>query len=301
MSGDEMRVLITAYIDDECSQEEKRIVEKQLESDESLRKLYEQEKQLKKLLQNRLKRYSAPAHLKDKVQELISEDDSLNSKFSFSSLPKDEPNQESTRKTPQSPSFSRYSSYKPLTEHRAYTYILSVAAILLLFLGYGYFKVQDFSNQNSEVLEESVYRHFSTHKAQLIEPNISPGSRSETQKLLASKYNLDIVIPAIKDTEFKGVVYSEFHGGLKTPLLEYYCNNSKEMIYVYAFKVDDIKAVEGLQRDHKAKDKCRGNKDYHISNYNGKQVVSWKWGNIWYTAISNQQGDLLASRVSPLN
>ena len=301
MSGDEMRVLITAYIDDECSQEEKRIVEKQLESDESLRKLYEQEKQVKDLLRNRLKRYSAPAHLKDKVQDLISEDESLNSKFSFSPLPGGEEKQESTRQTPHKPSFSKYSSYKPLTEHRAYTYILSVAAILLLFLGYGYFKVQDTGTQNSEILEESVYRHFSTHNAQLIEPSIPSGSRSETQKLLASKYNLDIVIPAIKDTEFKGVVYSDFHGGMKTPLLEYYCNNSKEMIYVYAFKVDDIKAVKGLQRDHTAKDKCREKKDYHISNYNGKQVVSWKWDNIWYTAISNQKGSLLASRVDPLN
>lgn len=309
MTRDEQRELITAYIDNECSKEEKSILEERLKSDDSLRKLYQEEKQTKELLQTRLERYKAPTSLKQKIPEILSVENSINSRFKPTPFLGEKNSDEQTDipLTPKNYSFSKYTSYSPLTENRGFGSIISIAVVLLVMLGFGYFQVQNSEEESASGsaqpirLEEVVYDHFNRHNAQMIKPTISSVSRSETQKQLAGKYNLDIAIPSIKNTDFKGVVYSDFYGDMKAPLLEYRCTNSGEVIYIFAFKVEDIEGIKNIKRDNKAKDRCRDKNDYHITDFNDKQVVSWKWDNIWYTAISNQKGNLLASRVAPLN
>jgi hypothetical protein len=106
-------------------------------------------------------------------------------------------------------------------------------------------------------------------------------------------------IPNIDGAEFCGVVLSEITADYITPLLEY---ETSDQNYIYLFVFDEQQLIKNgtLARNPDAISTCVTNGDYYIENVKGTHVVSWKWKNHWYSAISNYNGDHLARRVLPL-
>lgn len=298
MSRNEINELITAYIDGECRSEQEETVEKWLESDPELQKRYRSEKRIKELLQENLTYYRAPDHLKRKCMGLIDGSDAAPTKdgadYEFADTTHSEPNPDSE---------SGATVHFLLKNRHKFQYILSAAALILILIGFGYFQTQTTSAPTSSnvTLEETVYEHYTQNDASLIEPTIRTVSRTDMENKLADVYGHKIVIPPIQGAECVGVVYADFLGDMQTPMLEYRDVETSEMIYVFAFNVDSINTERNLQRDKEAVNSCNDEKDYHIKNVNGKHVVSWKWDDTWYTAISDHKGDMLASRVEPLN
>ena len=52
-----------------------------------------------------------------------------------------------------------------------------------------------------------------------------------------------------------------------------------------------------LSEDIEAIEKCKSDSDTYIKDINGKHIVSWKWGNVWYVGVSNHHGEVLASML----
>jgi hypothetical protein len=91
---------------------------------------------------------------------------------------------------------------------------------------------------------------------------------------MARDYNMRMTIPALKNAEFKGIMYGDFVPNYKAPMLEYYLPSEGEYIYIFAFELNKMKAFGKLFRDQEAIKKCHKPKDFYIRNVNGKHVVS---------------------------
>ena len=175
------------------------------------------------------------------------------------------------------------------------------ASLLLLAIAWGFFRFSGQSEQQPVYnIEEYAYEHFQKHNGQYVPPTISTASLGSAEIELAQKYDMAMTIPALKNAEFKGVVYSEFVPNYKAPMLEYHLPKQDQYIYIFAFKLDKLEAFGQLDRHREAIKTCNKPQDFHVQNVNGKHVVSWKWNDIWYAAISNHDGNTLASLVEPL-
>jgi hypothetical protein len=153
----------------------------------------------------------------------------------------------------------------------------------------------------NEIIEDFVYAQFNESDGQIAMAGFQPGSISEAQVMLFEEFNHDLLMPAIKGAELTQVMYTDFAPGYKTPVLEYFQEDSNEYIYVFAFKIDSLENNQKLIRDPDAVEKCKSSDDYHIKDVNGNHVVSWKWKDNWYVAVSNHNGNDLAAIIEPMD
>ena len=279
--------LITPVIDGEASVDERKAFMKFIEQNEEVRSEFESLQQIKSVVKSRCPRATAPESLRDYVKTIAHQEADLDDMPGGGSVADGEDPQQ--HRTP-----TRKLNY----------WIYSAAAVLLVtVLLWGYFD-NNSANQAAQAsifnVEEYVYEHFTKHDGQFIEPTIATASLGSAEIQLANNYGMTMTIPELEKAEFRGVVYSEFVPNFKAPMLEYYISSENQYVYIFAFDLKKMKEFGKLGRHEDAVKKCDKPKDFHIRNVNGKHVVSWKWNDIWYAAISNHNGNTLASLVKPL-
>lgn len=290
--------LITPVVDNEVSEEKRKAFFHYLSDHEDVRRKYESIKNIKSLVSTRCPCEKAPPSLKNKIRTCI-ENVRAQAKSMDPEVPiydiqcsgpageKDQ--QEHTEKVVESVG----SDYK-------YWMYSAAATFLIVALAWGIFNVSLPNDYASYNIEQNAYEHFVKHDGKLVPPTISTASLGSAETQLASDYGMPMTVPSLKNAELKGVVYAEFVPDFEAPMLEYYLSAEDQYIYIFAFKIDKLKEFGQLFRNQDAVKSCSKPKDFHIQNVNGKHVVSWKWDNVWYAAISNHNGDTLASLIEPL-
>jgi hypothetical protein len=285
--------LLTPVVDNEASAEQREAFLAYIAQDNELRREYESMKQIKALVEDRYPCAKAP----DSLKKFLSTYGSLNNTSANNSPPiYDILNEKTISQQDQPDSFDRS------IEHSQWWYYAAAAVLLIAFSLWGFSNFSGSSVDNSTYnIEEYAYQHFMKHDGKMVPPTISTASLGSAEIELAQNYDITMTIPELNKANFKGVVYEEFVPNFKAPMLEYYIPTEDQYIYIFAFPINKIEQFGQLVRDQEAVKTCTKSQDFHIRNINGKHVVSWKWNNIWYSAISNHDGSTLASLVKPLN
>jgi len=295
--------LATARADNEITEKENKQFNKLKKEHPYLEKLVESDLAIKKLLSERLPRKKAPESLKTKIQEKLREEE-LQKDVSPSSKAYGEHGIADIGNTNQNISASANNQGKTIVEDdgnnkRLYTY-LAVAACVLIMLGFGFFGLNQQTGDTLS-LEKYTYKHFTEHSTVLSELKQEFQTLDDAEQFVESSMRLNMEVPNISNAKFEGVGITDFIPGYKTPYLIYNQPDINETIYIFTFDVSELSSHSELKRNAEAVAKCVNQKDYFVQNINGKHVVSWKWDDTWYAAISNHNGNDLASLVQPLN
>lgn len=282
--------LIVPVVDGEVTADERQAFMDFIADHPDVRSKYESMKNMKSLLSSRCPCEEAPDSLKEFVDEMCDQSsaDQDADNFVFD-MPDSAP-----QKIASTSHTSSGGNHKKL--------IFGVAAsILILVAGWQLFTFLSSSFQQPTYnIEEYAYRHFNKHNGNYVEPTINTASLGNAEITLASDYDMPMTIPSLKNAAFEGIVYSEFVPDFKAPMLEYHLPSADEYIYIFAFKIKQLEAFKKLFRNQEAVNTCDKPKDFHVQNVEGKHIVSWKWNNVWYAAISNHNGKTLASLIKPL-
>lgn len=300
LTKEEALELITSIIDNEVDEDTRLAFFSYLENDSYVKRQYESALRIKNLIATRCPAEKAPDRLRYRVRVLLAAE-----RASLANLSLEEPVYDiPCKKTP----FSyppKGSSDNPLSVRKsrkiyqqAWFYV-SATVIAVTFLLWSIVYVSQ-SASSSYSIEEYTYRHFINHKGSFIQPTISAANMRSAETMLAADFNLPIAIPLLANAEFKGVVFTDFVPGYPAPLMEYYVPGEDQYIYIFAFDIDKLDEYKMLSRNEEAVKACINPGDFHIDEVQGKHVVSWKWDNIWYAAISNHDGKTLASLIQPL-
>ncbi|MFH5831214.1 hypothetical protein ACG2F4_05965 [Halalkalibaculum sp. DA3122] len=281
--------LITPVVDEEVDEDTRIAFFAYIQQDESVKSKYESAKRLKNIVSTRCPCASAPDHLKKRIRQFLHQQqaDGDDQQAPIYDMP------------PAHTIQAEDASTSPV-DNRAYLWKYAAAATLLIaavILG-GFLYMQ--SSSESYNVEEYAYAHFVKHNGQMVQPTIATASPANAELELASSFNMPVTIPALKNADFKGVVLSDFVPGFETPMMEYYLPSEDQYIYIFAFNIEQLKQFDELKRSEEAVNSCIRSKDFHVRDVNGKHVVSWKWDDTWYAAISNHDGQTLASLVEPL-
>jgi hypothetical protein len=290
--------LITPVVDNEVSEEERKAFFDYISDHDDVRRKYETIKNIKSLVSSRCPCEKAPPSLKNKIRTCIE-----NARAQAKSMDPEVPIydvqcqgpawKKDLQDHPQKVAESSGSRYK----HWMYT---AAATLLIAALALGFLNSSAWDNSVTYNIEQYAYEHFVKYDGKLVPPTITTASLGSAETQLASDYDIPMTVPSLKNAELKGVVYAEFVPDFEAPMLEYYLSEEDQFIYIFAFKIEKLEEFGQLFRNQDAVKSCSKPKDFHIQNVNGKHVVSWKWDNVWYAAISNHSGDKLASLIEPL-
>lgn len=286
--------LITAVVDDEASPEERKAFMDFIADNDEVRREYESIKRIKSLVRSRCPYAKAPESLKQYLKNVCQSDAAHNE----SDVPiYDKPCIGPGRQKKDSQESNDQSA---ITSQQRWIFSIA-ASLLIIAAAWSFFNFYGSPDETPMYnVEEYVYEHFQKHKGNFVPPTIATASMGSAEIRLARDYDMSMTVPSLKNAEFKGVVYSDFVPDFKAPMLEYYLPSEDQYIYIFAFKLDKLKEFGQLVRHQEAVKKCNKPKDFYVRNVNGKHVVSWKWNNVWYAAISNHNGNTLASLVKPL-
>lgn len=275
-------ILLHEVADGEASEEQKKAFFEFIKHHPDIEKEYQQVLELKVALSSNRCKKKAPEHLKQRVQELIS-----NENVALV-------DQECETKKGSFPHF--YSLYSG-----KFLRYLTAAAVVLIF---SMITVQVLENTgmqskaNEVIVEQMATHHFVSTAGAVIEPHFKTNSIAEAETFLFEEHDIELTIPHIEGTQFAGVVFSDFVERFNTPLLEYINLELNETIYVFAFDLRKVREHSKLKRNSQAVKKCQKSEDFYVADIEGYHVVSWHWDNNWYTAISNHNGHKLAQLVS---
>jgi anti-sigma factor RsiW len=266
--------IITAYVDGEATSDEIAFIESKAVTDRRIVDAIQREKALKKTLQSRLVREKAPERLQLRCLQLISE---------MREKGKSENTTKQTAQTVPMGNFMRWAA----------------AAIVVLTLGTWVYQYTSESTIEFAV-EDHAYRHFATFTSDLAYLPIDNHSTTAAEEYLSAHFGMNMTIPNLDGANFEGVVLSEFVPGYETPMLTYSALGPDDIIMIFAFEVSEMEGTVHLTRDQTAVETCVKHDDIHIKDVDGKHVVSWKWGETWYTAISHHDGEAIAAML-PIN
>ncbi len=293
--------LLPLVVDGEADPDNRRAFLEYIDSDRDVKQKYESQLRIKKLIQKRCKKARAPDRLKANIQKFIEEQETETLYSGTSEEIKKEMSSGSSFKSEPERFPSEIHSY---SNRKKTIYRIAAAAVALIVLT---LFTMELLRQLSpgldpnEIIEDFAYTQFSESEGRLAMAGFQPGSIMEAQDLLFEEFNYDLLMPAIKGAELTQVMYSDFTPDYETPVLEYYQAEANEYIYIFAFNIDSLENTQKLARDPDAVEKCRSFDDYHIKDINGHHVVSWKWEDNWYVAVSNHNGNDLAAIIEPLD
>lgn len=286
--------LITAIVDNEASAEERQAFMKYIEHDDEVRREYESMKRIKSIIESRCPCANAPDSLKQYLKDVCKEDGySKDVEVPIYDKPCISPG----RQKEESQNIHRESTG---TTQR---WIFSAAASFLVIAAvWGFYNFYGFSGENRQIydLEEYAYEHFQKNDGKFVSPNIATASLGSAENRMARDYDMPMTVPELENAEFKGIAYIDFVPDFKAPMLEYYLPVEDQYIYIFAFQLDKLEKFGQLARHQEAVKKCDKPKDFYVRDVKGKHVVSWKWNDVWYAAVSNHNGNRLASLVKPL-
>jgi len=291
--------LLPLIVDNEASEEEKNAFFRYIHTDDDVRKKYESLLFIKQLLKTKYTPENAPKHLKENISALIEDlkkeqnEESVEGPAIFSVSDKADSQAEQNGKERNSASpdnFKKVSRY------------LAAAAVLLIFslLTIELLERASTNNFHDIEIEELALSHFiSGEQASLPDISYLPESPHHAMQLLEDEMSHQPKLPEINGASLRRIIYTSVIDGFETPVLEFYQDDINETVHVFAFRLNDLKKQYKMKRDPEAVKNCKTNKDYHIKNIEGKHVVSWKWGDYWYIAVSNHDGYDLIALVQP--
>ncbi|MFN2374575.1 MAG: hypothetical protein ABR545_12275 [Cyclonatronaceae bacterium] len=289
---EELLELVTAVIDGEASDAEKEQFRRAAESDTTLTRALERERKIKHLIATRCKRSKTPDHVSVKIRALISAEAQTQAQAPTQTRAADLSDKDRSENAPGTGNEPpAYVKRRPdLTVYR----LLGIAAVFLLAaLLYVY---QSSTVTEYYIVEDLVYEHYNNHGGNLLPVTFASESTTHAEEILNDDYNLRLTVPELQGARFSGVVYAEFTPDFHTPLLEYTVDDG-DHIYVFAFSLDELNKFGVLERDVAAVNRITDINDVHIKEIGGKHVVSWKWHDVWYSAISNHDGETIAAML----
>lgn len=281
MDTKQLYELISAYVDGELHEADSARLLKHAENDERLQRAIESEKKFKKLLKSRLHRVSAPDDLKSRINNLLaSEKQKMNA----------------ARKESESVEQSSYPVDRPSANRNRF--LFSFAALFLV--GFFLVLVQHFTTSDTVsdalTVEDLTYVHYVNHAGQLLPGELAAVNTTDAQIMLKDLYGCNITVPELQGARFAGVIYADFHEGFHTPMLKYEVAEG-DNIYIFAFESHLLEENPSLIAYDKAAKAIVKHDDVYIKTVNNHDVVSWKWGEVWYTAVSGHSGDMLAAML----
>lgn len=268
--------LITPVVDNEATTAEKEAFYAYISRDLDVRHMYEAEKQIKELIRTKTRKVPAPESLRTFVKKLPDY-------YGLVDIP-DDNNQLFLKNTP-----SRGSQFR--------SYILAIAALLLLSFGLFTYRGGQAPMFEDVYLEPVTLKHFNTHKERSFPmPDFYGITRTEAEAIIEQHMGKNMTVPPLAGAEFHGMFMPTFSGNFETPLLVYRTHeNTDDFIFIFAFDLDSMASY--LHRNEEAVKTCQKFEDYHIVNIQGSDIVSWKWERNWYTAVSQHDGATIAGML----
>lgn len=293
--------LLPLIVDNEASEDEKTAFYRYIQIDEAVRKNYESLQFVKQLIKTKYSPEKAPDHLKKKISEIIEDmkwertEHSIVDNTSSSVSVKTESETEQTGRLRKP--FLRLSVKKTGRYLAAATVLLIFSILTIELLD----KTSSHTFYNGGIEEMALSYFNSGDHISASVASYRPVSFSHASQLINDEMSHQPRLPEINGASLRRVIYTTFIEGFKTPVLEFYQDEINETMYIFAFRLDDLKKEYKMKRDPEAVKSCNTYDDYHIKEIDGKHIVSWKWGDYWYTAVSNYNGDDLIALVQPLN
>jgi hypothetical protein len=286
--------ILPAVVDGEVSEDLRMAFLAYMEKDPEVRKEYKDALLIKKLLSEKLGKVQAPESLKMRVQNLIEELDQE------SSLTDMETDSDTIRESGEP--LSDWSWSKSFVRP-TFRYIAAAAVILFITLTTLRFldRMDSAGEFSIATVENFTAVHFENTSGHAPNFHFASSSEADAEKYLRDHHGVSITIPKISGAEFAGVFMSDFYDGMMAPLLEYHQPEINESIFLFAFNVNDIDRMKSIGRNQEAVEKCVKSTDFHIAEVDSRHVLSWKWEDNWYTAVSNHNGYDLAALIEPLN
>ncbi|CAN5116568.1 hypothetical protein BH23BAC3_BH23BAC3_09700 [soil metagenome] len=293
--------LLPLIVDNEASEDEKTAFYRYIQTDEDVRKKYESLIFVKQLLKTKYSPEKAPDHLKNKISEIIEDMKWEQIEHSKVDNTSSSVSVKTASETERGRSVKKPSPHFSVKKTGRY---LAVAAVLLIFSILTIELLDKTSSNNfyASGIEEMALSHFNSgeHISASV-ASFRPASFSHASQLLNDELSHQPRLPEINGASLRRVIYTTFTEGFKTPVLEFYQDEINETVHIFAFRLDDLKKEYKMKRDPEAVKSCNTYDDYHIKEIEGKHVVSWKWGEYWYTAVSNHNGEDLIALMQPLN
>lgn len=294
--------LMPLVVDNEASEDEKVAFLKFIQENPEIKKKYESLLFVKQLLKTKYSRDSAPEQLKDKIAGIIDDMEwERKQKSNIDNNTSYVKSETTFDNSDYSKSAAKDSSVilkllKPARYLIAASVIFIFSLLTIEFLD----KMSSDRIYNQNTLERVALNHFSTGShVEASLASFKPESYDHASELLEEKMSYSPRLPKIKGANLRSIVQTTFTEGHTVPVFDFYQEGINEAIHVFAFKINEFNDPDMLPRDPEAVKNCKTYDDYHIKNINGKHVVSWKWGDYWYTAVSNHNGNDLIALVEP--
>lgn len=288
---DNIDELITAYVDGELSKAEEQKLRQRAAENSQIQQAINAERQLKKLLQARLQRKQAPEHLRKQINDILANASSQSQESAGNTneqrLDTDQPSSSRTR------------------------FLMSMAAVLTigLFIAFVFHYTGSFTAPSSETasagilimpVENMTEKHYAQHSGAKLPVSFESASPAEAEQRLLDEYGLDITVPELSGARFAGVSYTDFYEGFFAPLLTYQVGadeGSEDFIYIFAFENKSLDGQQNLAALSEARNAIVAHDDVFVHRVNDHEVVSWQWHDVWYTAVSNHDGEIVASML----
>jgi hypothetical protein len=295
--------LMSLVVDNEASEEEKVAFFKYIQTDKEVKKKYDSLLFIKQLLKTKYSPDGAPDHLKKKISGLIQDMEWENQQEAkVDNTPTHfQPSETFDSRDFRDNSSSKSSLFINFLKPARY---LAAASVIFIFslLTIEFLEVMSSDRlYNQRGLEYVALDHFKTGSH--IEASVAsfqPTSFDQASQLLRDQMSYSPRLPKIKGADLRSILETKFSSGHTVPVLDFYQAGIDESIHIFAFKLGEFEDPAMAARDPEAVENCKTYDDYHIKEINGKHVVSWKWGDYWYTAVSNHNGNDLIALVEPI-
>lgn len=145
----------------------------------------------------------------------------------------------------------------------------------------------------SQRLEDVMVALFSDENGFQDDPvySFESGVKSDRiDSLLRVEMNSSPDLPIIAERDIRQIFGHAFGPELLAPVLAYYHEASGEWVYVVAFDEASLEQSLEVHRTPEAVWFCDKTDDFFVQKIDNKEVVSWRQGDYWYTAISNHRG-----------
>jgi len=289
MNRNQALLLIPAIIDGEASESERAAFFDFIENHPDIEDEYESALYVKQQLKKNLKRHSCPDHLRENVLNTIADlkrnDQQIDRELG-----------ESTNNSNRN-IFWYYAG--PAARYASAAAVILFITLLTLQL----LNRTDHGSQynNTVMIEQAAAGHFLSAGGELPALDFSTSSINEAKKYLREHHGMSAEIPEIDGAIFVGMAVGPFIEDYSTPVLAYTQEEISENIYLFVFDMNQVESLQNIIRHAEAVEHCKTPKDYFVAEVDNHHVVSWLWDNYWYSAVSNHNGDDLASLVKPLN
>lgn len=253
--------LITSFIDNECSPEEKSYVLNEIETNPDFRTYYNFEKNLKANFRKKIRKSIPSDELLEKIKDLIEDE---------------------THRRKETISKDKKSNY------RIYRLIFPIAAIFLIFISYYIFifnTSSDFVKQSHDIYDRIIKSEIDLkHKT---------SDAKELQQIMTKEAGFDVFIPDVKDATLLGGIVNEING---SKVVHFVHKSYDRIIYTMQIKRNDILNTGNFSLDNKHKQEIINGVNWLECDKNINDcTVIWFKNDVFCSSISKLEAVKMAT------